>query len=279
MINFTIISRLSKLTLFTALAVILCTGCATTKTGAVKQGNVIVNEISNVKLHSFMSVSVTPVIIESDKLIIIDFPGDSKENAELFKKYVDGLNKPIERYFISHIHSAHWQGVEKLFTGMTFHSVDADAIKATKEGAGLSIMPITDGSKMTVNGIQLVFDVDREIEAWMIKLPKLKAVYVDHLGYIDLHVLIAPLEPRLVHLRKLAREGYTWYMPGHGAPMQNPDFLNQVEAYYKDVLEIVKKYRTIPEVRTAILEKYPNYASPARLDRMLPGLTQWYWKN
>ena len=282
MISFTIISRLSKLTLYAALTVILCAGCTATKTGEILEStlsNVVVKKIGNVKLHSFMSTSVTPVIIESNRLIIIDFPGDSEEKAKLFKKYVDSLNKPIARYFISHLHSVHWAGVEKFFPDMTFYSVDADEIKATPEGAGLSIKPIADDSRLTVNGIRFEFEVDREIEAWVIKMPRQRAVYTDHLGYVGLHVLFPPLEPRLEHLRKLSREGYTWFIPGHGAPMQNPEFINQVEAYYNDVLEIIARYSTIAEVRAAILEKYPDYSSPARLDRMLPRLTQWYWHN
>lgn len=234
--------------------------------------NVVVKQIGNVKLHSFMSASVSPVIIESDKLVIIDFPGDSEENAALFKRYVDSLGKPIEQYFISHTDDAHWVGIEKQFPNMTFHSVDAKEIKAKDAGKSLSVTNIADGSTMTVAGVKMVFDVDRKIGAWMIKMPELKAAYVDHLGYVNLHVLLAPLEPRLTHLKQLDKEGYTWYMPGHGAPMKDPDFVKQVEAYHTDVLYAVSKYSTVEEAKAYIMKKWPNYVAPAMLDAMLPGL-------
>ncbi len=250
---------------------IIVMGCATTKQTAPTPSNVVVKEIGKVKLHSFMSASVSPVIIESNKLIIIDFPGDNPDNGPLFKQYIDSLNKPIARYFISHIDSAHWVGIEKQFPNMTFYSVDADQIKATKEGSGLTIEKIADGSKQTVNGINFVFDVDRGIGAWMIKMPDLKAVYIDHLGYVKLHVLIPPLEPRLAHLKALDKEGYTWYMPGHGAPMQGPEFVQTVEAYYTDVLAAAK-LGTVEEAKAAIVAKYPDYNAPPMLDRFLPGL-------
>jgi len=232
--------------------------------------NVVVREVGNVKLHSFMSRSVTPVIIESDRLIIIDFPGDQEENAPLFRNYVASLNKPIERYFISHIHNAHWLGIEKQFPNMQFYSLDADEIKGTEQGAALSITAIPNGSRQNVNGINLEFEADRAIEAWIIKMPDLKAVYVDHLAYAKLHVFFPPLEPRLAHLKRLQSEGYTWFMPGHGAPMQGPDFVDQAEAYFTTILDAVRRYNTVEEAKAAIVARHPDYNPAANLDRFLP---------
>ena len=254
------------------LASIFITGCVTNqgKEAASIPSNVIVKEIGNVKLHSFMSASVTPVIIESNRLMIIDFPGDSEENAPLFKNYVDSLKKPIERYFISHIDIAHWRGIEKQFPNMQFYSVDADKIKATPEGSSLIIAQISDSSNLTANGINLAFEVDRDIGAWIIKMPDQKAVFVDHLAYNSLNVFFPPLEPRLAHLKRLDREGYTWYMPGHAAPMQGPDFVNQTEAYFTTILDAVSRYSTVEEAKTAIIAKHPNYNPAALLDVFLP---------
>ena len=254
------------------LASMAIVGCASNqgKEEMSVPSNVVVKEIGKVKLHSFMSASVTPVIIESNKLIVIDFPGDVEENAPLFKNYVDSLKKPIERYFISHIDKAHWIGIEKQFPNMQFYSVDAAAIKATPEGLGLNITPIADGSSLTVNGINLVFEVDRDISAWIIKMPDQKAAFVDHLAYNSLNVFFPPLEPRLAHLKKLDREGYTWYMPGHAAPMQGPEFVNQTEAYFSTILDAVSRYSSVDEAKAAIIAKHPNYNPPALLDVFLP---------
>jgi hypothetical protein len=190
---------------------------------------VSIYEVGNTKLHSFMSSSVSPVIIETRRnLIIIDFPGDNEDNRPLFKQYVDSLNKPIERYFISHIDVSHWNGIEAQFPGMTFYSVDADAIKAHERGTALNITRIADGSTQTVAGINLVFEVHRDITAWIIKMPDLKAAYIDHIGYVNLHVLLPPLAnfpARAAHLRRLVNEGYTYFMPGHGRPIQGLSLL------------------------------------------------------
>lgn len=232
--------------------------------------NVVVKEIGDVKLHSFLSASVSPVIIESDSLTIIDFPGDAEENQPLFKAYVDSLGKPIERYYISHVDAAHWVGIESQFPDTEFYSVDADEIKAAEGGADLNITAIADGSQQTSGGVNLVFEVDREIGAWMIKMPDLKAAYVDHIGYVNLHVLLAPLEPRLAHLKALDSEGYTWYMPGHGVPMEGPAFVTLVETYYGDVLAAVAASSTPEEAKAIIVEKHPDYVTEGMLDGMLP---------
>jgi hypothetical protein len=252
---------------------IIVSSCTTTGSNVPTLSNVVVREIGNVKLHSFMSSSVTPVIIETRRaLIIIDFPGDNEANVQPFKDYVDSFRKPIERYFISHVDRAHWLGVEKAFPNQAFHSIDANAIRAVAEGANIPVTPIADDSRLAVSGVNLVFQTDRAIGAYIIKMPDLKAVYHDHLGYVRLNVLIAPLEPRLAHLKALDREGYTWHMPGHGAPMQGPEFVNTVERFYGDVLAAVRRYSTVEEVKAAIIAAYPDYNTPAMLDRFLPGL-------
>lgn len=233
--------------------------------------NVVIREIGDVRLHSFMSVSVTPMIIETDNsLIIIDFPGDNAERAVLFREYVESLNKPITRYFISHLHASHFRGIENHFPNTTFYSVDADYIMAMDEGANLTITPVADGSELTVDGIRLIFEADREIEAWIIRMPDLNAVFVDHLAYANLHVFFYPLEPRLTHLRRLEAEGYTWFMPGHGAPMEAPEFVDSAEAYFNTILEAVATFDTIEEMIPFISERHPDYVPVANIERFLP---------
>jgi hypothetical protein len=161
---------------------------------------------------------------------------------------------------------------------MTFYSVDADAIKAHERGGALNISKIADGSSQRVDGINLVFEVDRGIQAWIIKMPDLKAAYIDHIGYVNLHVLLPPLAnfpARAAHLRRLVNEGHTYFMPGHGRPVQGVEFADQVERYYNDVTAAVRNSNTVEEAKATIMRLHPEYNSPAMLDRFLPQLKQW----
>lgn len=269
---------MKKLTFILILALIsvLFAGCiGTENTGndensAETPSNVIVKEFGNIKIHSFLSDSVSPVIVENDKLVIIDYPGDSKEQAAAFKKYVESLEKPVDRIIISHIDDAHWVGIREYFPNTPLYSVDADQIKATEPGQNLTITQIADDTKMTIDGIKYEFETDRSIGAWAIKLPDQKAVYVEHLGYVKLHILLAPLEPRLEILKNIESEGYVWFMPGHGMPMEAPEFVDTVEKYYGDVLQAISESETADEAKAKIMAKYPDYYSEGLLDALLP---------
>lgn len=236
--------------------------------------NVVAKQIGDLTLYSFLSDSVSPVIVARDNLVLIDYPGDNEEKAASYVEFVQRLGKPIERMFISHIDAAHWVNVEKFLPDVALYSVDADEIMATPEGAALAIAPIADGDTLTVDGVQYTFETNREIGAWEIKMPALNAVYVDHLGYVNLHVLLAPLEPRAEMLKALEAEGYTWFMPGHSAPAENPGFVAQVETYYNDVSSAVANNEDVADAVAEIVEKYPDYNTPEMLELFLPEFYQ-----
>lgn len=231
--------------------------------------SVITKTYGGVKIHTYLSNNVSPVVIEKDKLTIIDIPGDSKEEMTKFKAYVDSLGKPIDRIIISHGDTAHWTGVETLFPGIPLYSVAADEIKKAPEGASLTVKAIADGTQ-TIDGIKFDFMTNRTIGAFIIKLPEQKVVYFDHLGYVDLHIILPPLADRLQIMKELKAAGYTWFIAGHGVPMEATEFIARVEAYFGDVTNAVSTYKTPTEAKAAIVKKYPNYDGVEILDALLP---------
>lgn len=253
----------------------LCTVSATSVAeSAGLPENVVAKTIGDVTLYSFLSDSVAPVIVARDSLVLIDYPGDSEAQAAAYVAFVESLGKPIDRMIISHIDEAHWINVQNFLPDVALYSVDAEAIMAKPEGAALTITPLAGNENTTIDGVSYEFVTNTEIGAWEIKLPELNAVYVEHLGYVNLHVLLAPLAPRTEMLKALEAEGYTWFMPGHGAPAENPGFVSQVEAYYTDVMAAVAGNEDPADAVAEVAEKYPGYFTEGMLGGMLPGLYQ-----
>ena len=228
--------------------------------------NVITKKYGDVKLHIFQSENISSLIIENKKLTIIDYPGDSAEQAVKFKEYVESLHKPVDRIIISHTHNPHWLGVDKVFPGIPLYSVDADQIHAKAEGKSLPVTKLEDNGKLTIDGVKYEFKTNREINAWEIRLPDQKAAFIEHIGYVQQHILNARIDVRLALLQELDRDNYTWFMPGHGLPMKAPEFVNQVTAYYTDILDAPTRYASAAEAKNAIMKNYPDYTGEAALE-------------
>lgn len=259
-----------RFVLILILVCVLFAGCVGNDTPAEPPSHVIIKEYGDIRLHTFLSDSVSPVIVEKNKLVIIDYPGDSAEQAAAFKEYAESLGKPVDRIIISHTDEAHWVGIKEYFPAVPLYSVDADEITASENGADLTVLRLGDDAEVAIDGVTYEFETNREIGAWAIKLPDQKAVYVEHLGYVNLHILLAPLEPRLEMLQELEAQGYTWFMPGHGMPMEAPEFTDRVQRYYTDVLQAVSESETPDEAKAVIMEKYPEYQTEELLDALLP---------
>lgn len=231
------------------------------------QDNIITKEYGDVKVHSYLSGNISPVIVENDAVVIIDIPGDADTAA--FKAYVDSIGKPVEAIIISHADVEHWIGVDALFPDVPLYSVAATAIKETDDGETLDITLVEDGVQEFA-GVEYDFLTNSDIGAYIIKLPAQKAAYFDHLGYIGLHIILPPLEARLEMMRALQSEGYTWFMAGHGLPDEADAFMTSVEAYFADVIAAIAANDTPEEASAEILEKYPDYYSPELLNSLLP---------
>ncbi len=244
------------------LCVFLLASCATT------DKNVSTRKTGNVKVHTYSSGGANAVVVENTRLVIIDSFGGADADAG-FKAFADSLNKPIDRIFISHGDDHHWVNIDKLFPNVDLYSAEAAAIKQNPQGTGLPVKELAAGT-VTVDGVGYEFVAYRDLGSWVIKLPAEKIALVHHLGYAEFHVPLPPLDVRLDILRGLQKEGYTWFIGGHGTPMEAGKFIAEVEDYNNFVKNAVAVYSTPSEARDAIVAKYPDWGGDYLLDIFLP---------
>lgn len=230
--------------------------------------HVITQKYDDIQVHSYMSGNVSPVIVEtSDKLVLIDIPDIDQE---YYKSFVDSLGKPVDTIIVSHSDTPHWVGISDMFPDVPVYSIAANDIKAMDEGKNFAIQQIKDG-KHTYADVEFEFETNHDIGAYVIKMPVQKAVYFDHLGYIDLNIILAPLDERLAIMKDLQTEGYTWFMCGHGKPDTADAFVSYVEDYFSVVKTAIANNDTADGAKAEIMEKYPDNYNEELLDKFLPG--------
>ena len=207
------------------------------------------------------------VVVENEKLVVFDAFGD-KETDAAYKKFIDSLGKPVERVVLSHDHDHHWQGVIALFPGAKLYSTDADAINAAAGGA-LNVTPLA-GGKQIFDGVAYEFESYPALEAWVIKMPAQKVAMAHHLGYAGLFFPAPPLNARLEILKDLEREGYAWYIGGHGKAPVDAGFVTEIEQFFNVVEQAAAASKDPRDAKAAIMAKYPQWAGDFLLDALLP---------
>ena len=230
----------------------------------------VTQEFGPVKIHTYTTDGyANGVVVENNGLVLFDAFGNPDDDGK-YKAFIDSLEKPVDRIFISHADAHHWLGIDKTFPGERLFSVDAAEIKAKPEGASLSVNSVDPRSAVTVDGVKYEFATYRNLGAWIIKLPDQKFAMVHHLGYVGVHVAIPPLDQRLALLKDLEAQGYTWFVGGHGIAMDAKTFIGEVGAYYRTVAEAVAQNKTPQEAKTVIVGKYPEWGGDVLLDMFLP---------
>ncbi|QQO09151.1 hypothetical protein [Breznakiella homolactica] len=247
---------------FFSLGVLLMASCATANE------NVATRKTGDVKVHTYSADGANAVVVEHNRLVIIDSFGGSEADSG-FKAFVDSLNKPVDRIFISHTDDHHWINIDKLFPNTDLYSAEAAAIKATPQGTSLPVKSLPAGS-IDIDGVQYEFVTYSDLGSWVIKLPAQKIAMVHHLGYAEFHVPLPPLDTRLDILKGLQKEGYTWFIGGHGTPMEAGRFISEVEGYNNFVKTTVAAYETPAEAKEAIAARYPSWGGAYLLDVFLP---------
>ena len=226
-------------------------------------------DFGSVKIHTYTTSGyVKGVVVENDKLVVFDAFGNPDDDAG-YRAFIDTLKKTIDRIVISHVDDHHWLGIEKNFPGVPIFSVDAAEIKEKPEGASLPVNDIAE-DRLTIDGVNYEFMTNRDLGAWVIKMPDQKFAMVHHLGYVGVHVAIPPLAQRLEILKNLEVQGYTWFVGGHGIAMDAKAFIEEVGAYYETVTDAVAQNKTPQDAKKVIVEKYPNWGGDVLLDMFLP---------
>ena len=261
----------------------------TAHAAGLSHGEVFSKQVGSITLHDYVSITGGAAqIVETDRLVIFDVPGNAPQNKE-FKAFADSLGKPVEAVVISHAHEHHWLGVDTLFPGVKIYSTQAAAIngdagKKALEAARVSmgtemvpytsvpeVEPLADGSKK-LGGLEYEFTSLPDLGASIIALPAGKMVMTHHLGYVGVHVPMPPFEARLAQLQKLKDEGYTWMVSGHGVPAESDLLIDNVAEYYAFVDRTVKESGSTEEAVERIVAQYPEYGLVPLLDAFVPML-------
>lgn len=261
----------------------------TAHAAGLSHGEVFSKQVGSITLHDYVSITGGAAqIVETDRLVIFDVPGNAPQNKE-FKAFADSLGKPVEAVVISHAHEHHWLGVDTLFPGVKIYSTQAAAIsgdagKKALEAARVSmgtemvpytsvpeVEPLADGSKK-LGGLEYEFTSLPDLGASIIALPAGKMVMTHHLGYVGVHVPMPPFEARLAQLQKLKNEGYTWMVGGHGVPAESDLLIDNVAEYYAFVDRTVKEAGSTEEAVERIVAQYPEYGLVPLLDAFVPML-------
>lgn len=275
------------LTLVAAVAAWCVVG--TTQAAGLSHGEVFSKQVGSITLHDYVSsTGGAAQIVETDRLVVFDVPGNAPQNEE-FKAFADSLGKPVEAVVISHAHEHHWLGVDTLFPGVKIYSTQAAAIngdagkkalEAARASMGTEMVPYTsvpeveplaDGSKK-LGGVEYEFMSLPDLGASIIALPAGKMVMTHHLGYVGVHVPMPPFEARLAQLQKLKDEGYTWMVSGHGVPAESDLLIDNVAEYYAFVDRTVKESGSTEEAVERIVAQYPEYGLVPLLDAFVPML-------
>jgi hypothetical protein len=258
---------------------------------------IIVKRIGDIRIHTFISsfeknnIANATHIIENDKLVIIDAQF-FKYYALEFRKYIDSLEKPIERLYISHRHPDHWFGLDTAFKDIPVYalketidfietkgddSIEDHKLKMGDQVPDRILVPgnVVGPGKEKIDGIDYVFEkvVETEIDYLLtIKLPKLKIQIVQDLIYSGTHLYLTK------HMQKWAGvlEKMLWsedelFLPGHGVPAdkievaQNLKYLLAAKQAYDDGLK--DDY-----FKNFLISRFPARECPGIFDIYIPRL-------
>lgn len=277
---------MNKLLLSLVAPIALCVaGAAYAADFTPAQGQVYSKTFGDVKVHDYVTkTGGAAQVVEKDKLVVFDVPGNALQNQD-FQAYVQSLGKPVEAVIISHGDDHHWLGADTVFPGVKMYSLDADAVTKdalanAKKTMGADMVPYTTVPQVeklaegahTFDGVEYVFVRLPDLGSTIIEMPAQKTAMVHHLGYVGVHVPMAPFDQRLAQLQALDKNGYTWIVAGHGTPGDSKDFVQKVADYYAFVQKAVVESKTPEEAKAEIVRQYPSYNSVFLLDIMLPGL-------
>lgn len=277
---------MNKLLLSLVVPIALCVaGAAYAADFTPAQGQVHSKTFGDVKVHDYVAkTGGAAQVVEKDKLVVFDVPGNAAQNQD-FQAFVQSLGKPVEAVIISHGDDHHWLGADVVFPGVKMYSLDADAVTPAalanaKKTMGADMVPYTtvpqveklaEGAR-TFDGVEYVFVRLPDLGSTIIEMPAQKVAMVHHLGYVGVHVPMAPFDQRLAQLQALDKNGYAWIVAGHGAPGDSVDFVQKVADYYAFVQKAMAESKTPEEAKALIVRQYPSYNSVFLLDIMLPGL-------
>jgi len=251
---------------------------------------------NQVTFHSYMSPEngqfVCSHIVETaNRLVVVDTLL-LRPHAQVLRRYVDGLNKPVDRVIITHFHPDHWLGSE-FFKDVPIYAQKPtrDAleqygdmfVKTKKElygdlSASEKVVPtdIIEEGATTIDGLRYVFTDIKDAEAklmLLIELPDVKTVIAQDLVYNHIYLFLGErtatgdycINNWIGVLKSLLDKEYELVLPGHGEPSDSSVIAENI-AYLEMGREFLESTKDEQELKQLFLKQYPDYRGPELLD-------------
>lgn len=255
-----------------------------------------IKDFQGVKIHSFVApyeyaANATHIIETANELVIVD--GQFITPLALaFRGYVDSLNKPINRVFISHGHPDHYFGYASAFADQKGYSLEAvnkiiaewgpQMITNQKPTFGDMIpdqvlVPqhtVKAGTSEKIDGLNYEFEsvegAENEFQL-LIKLPEIGVVIAQDLVYSGVHLWLGMgwFDNWMKELQKISDlEGYNYILPGHGLPCVKDEVVNNIR-YLMTAKAIHRKGLSAEDFKKELLAAYPHRESVMMFDLYL----------
>ena len=232
-------------------------------------------------------------IIETEnRLIIIDVQLLRPYAAQL-RRYVDGLDKPIDRVIVTHSHPDHWFGLE-YFEDVPLYALPeviaeieqlGDSYldyKRSQHGPDLiaahKVVPsnvLQEGEAM-IDGVRFAFTkiIGAESSVMAVtELPDLKVLLPQDLVYNRVYLYVGEKSPTgtycfdaWLHWLEQSRErDYDVVLPGHGEPTDATIF-DRAITYLRDARQAFEQAPGPDELKQMMIDRYPTYRVAELLD-------------
>lgn len=255
-----------------------------------------VKEVDGVKIHVFISpdafLSNSTWVIEGPNEVVVVDGQFVVPYAQWFRGYVNSLQKPINRIYLSHEHPDHFFGVSGAFPDVPVYALQAtidflaqngEAIRADRAKVYGGFVPdavvvpqhaVVPGSTEVIDGItfeHLAYhhgEVDTQL---VINLPDLGVSIVQDLVYSGGHVYIHNLDSSgwLSILEGFAAGPYELFLAGHGGTADKSE-IRANHDYIAAAVRIAGETDGIEAYKAALLAAYPDRNGAAIIDIYAP---------
>jgi len=259
------------------------------------QFSTAVLERDGLRVHTFTAppsflANSTHVLETAEALVVIDGQFVAPY-AKAFREYVNSLQKPIERVYLSHAHVDHWFGLSTAFADVPVHAAaptiaalqrhgeSERAARAAEYGPmvpasmvlpSVTVLPgpdVVDGVKLEVEIVEAA-----ECEAQLLlTLPDHGVTVAQDLVYSGTHVYVTRDTAHTISLLDILEASASdVFLAGHGPVADRAEVHRNIDylAFAQDRLA----NDDAAAFKAALLARFPDRACPELLDIFIPRL-------
>jgi hypothetical protein len=256
----------------------------------------VVFDRDGLRIHTFTApeaflANSTHIIETTNSLVLIDAQFVVPYARE-FRRYADGLGKPIERVYLSHGHVDHFFGLGAAFADVPVHAAtetiallqnSGEAMRAERARQYGPLVPdrvviprhsVAPGVE-TIDGVKYEIDVVADAECaaqLLLTLPDFAVTVAQDLIYSAAHVYLVPDSRNWISvLHGLAESASEVFLAGHGPVADKAEVGRTID--YLTFAQKTFAGTTDPEkFKAAMLAAYPDRTGAVLLDICVPRL-------